>query len=141
MKLVVDASVAVKWFLRTKSDEQHRPHAENVLKRIEKCDTEFLAPAHWIAEVIGVLTRVDSSQVEAAISFLTDMRPRIIDGIPAMRRAANFAIKHKHHIFDTLYYAVALETGATLVTADERYFAKARGEGLIVMLQDFKAPA
>ena len=56
------------------------------------------------------------------------------------RRAADLAIQYNHHLFDTLYHAVALEEGATLVTADEAYFAKAGGLGNIQRLADFAAP-
>ena len=103
--------------------------------------TEFFAPVHWAAEVIGVLTRRDPSIVDDTILVLDDMRPRTIHGVPVLKRAADMSIKLNHQLFDTLYRAVALETGATLVTADERYFAKAQGEDSIVMLQDFKGPA
>ena len=46
----------------------------------------------------------------------------------AIERAAQF--DHlDHHLFDTLYHAVALEEGAMLVTADTAYFAKAKDLG------------
>ncbi len=48
------------------------------------------------------------------------------------------AITLNHHLFDTLYHAVALEVGATLVTADEVYFNKARHLGGMQLLADFK---
>jgi predicted nucleic acid-binding protein len=42
-------------------------------------------------------------------------------------------------MFDTLYHAVALHTpDAVLVTADKRYYDKARSEGQIILLADFK---
>jgi hypothetical protein len=44
---------------------------------------------------------------------------------------------HEDPLFDTLYHAVALEEGATLVTADETYFSKAKGLGGIVSLANF----
>jgi predicted nucleic acid-binding protein len=66
------------------------------------------------------------------------MRPTIISGPRVLSRAADLTIAYNQHLFDTLYHAVALETGATLVTADDRYFAKARGEGGVVMLSDFQ---
>jgi predicted nucleic acid-binding protein len=47
------------------------------------------------------------------------------------------AIMLDHHLFDTLYHAVALEQGATLITADEAYFAKAKDLGSITRLADF----
>ena len=42
-----------------------------------------------------------------------------------------------HHLFDTLYHAVALEEGATLVTADETYYGKAKDLGGVGLLADF----
>ena len=57
-----------------------------------------------------------------------------------MKRAADLSIELNHHLFDTLYHAVALEEGATLVTADEVYFAKATGLGNIQRLADFAVP-
>jgi predicted nucleic acid-binding protein len=53
------------------------------------------------------------------------------------RRAAELSATLKHHLFDTLYHAVALEEGATLITADETYFNKAKSVGGIVQLADF----
>jgi hypothetical protein len=47
------------------------------------------------------------------------------------------SIALKHHLFDTLYHAVALEEQATLVTADEVYFGKAKDLGAIQLLGDF----
>ena len=52
-------------------------------------------------------------------------------------RGTNFPIALDHHLFDTLYHAVALEEGATLVTADAAYFAKAKNLGGIELLADF----
>lgn len=42
-----------------------------------------------------------------------------------------------HHLFDTLYHAVAFEENTTLVTADERYYNKASVLGSIMLLGDF----
>lgn len=47
------------------------------------------------------------------------------------------AIDLKHHLFDTLYHAVALtHSDAVRVTADESYYRKARAMGRIVHLAD-----
>ena len=43
-------------------------------------------------------------------------------------RALALAKRHKHHLFDTLYHALALSTpGALLVTADSAYWRKTPG--------------
>ncbi len=138
MRLVVDASVALKWFLRGRPDELHVAEAEAVLSVIGRSRTELFAPGHWIAEVIAVLARTKPGAVDDALILLDDMRPVIVVGIPVVKRAAQLAIALNHHLFDTLYHAVALEEGATLVTADEAYFKKAEGLGGLRLLGDFQ---
>jgi predicted nucleic acid-binding protein len=55
--------------------------------------------------------------------------------------ACDLAILLNHHLFDTLYHAVALLTPeATLVTADRRYFDKAQSHGRIVLLSNLALP-
>ena len=138
MKLVVDASVAIKWFVGA-IDEQHIAQADAVAAAIERSETELLAPGHWTAEVIAVLARRDPRLVDRALLALDDMTPTLIFGVAVLERAADMAITLGHHLFDTLYHAVALEVGATLVTADEVYFNKARHLGAIQLLADFEA--
>ena len=136
MKLVVDASVAIKWFVGS-AEEEHTAQADAVVEMIEKGDTELLAPAHWTAEIIAVLARRDPTLVDDALVALDDMSPSLVHGVVVLKRAADMAIALDHHLFDTLYHAVALEEGATLVTADATYFAKAKDLGGIELLEDF----
>ena len=59
----------------------------------------------------------------------------MIDRHEVYRRARELAITLDHHMMDTLYHAVALDHGdAELVTADERYWRKARSLGAVRLL-------
>ncbi|HEY1245532.1 MAG TPA: type II toxin-antitoxin system VapC family toxin [Hyphomicrobiaceae bacterium] len=139
MRLVVDASVALKWLLRGQPNELHVAEAEAVGAAVERSGTELFAPVHWIAEVISVLARTKPAAIDDALILLDDMRPVFVSGAPVLKRAAGLSIALSHHLFDTLYHAVALEVGAVLVTADEAYFNKAKGRGAIQLLGDFRA--
>lgn len=77
--------------------------------------------------------------IDDSLLVLDDMQPVVIDGVSVLRHAADLAISLDHHLFDTLYHAVALEAGATLVTADEAYFGKAQSLGGIALLAHFTA--
>jgi len=57
------------------------------------------------------------------------------------RRAIRLAGELGHHLFDTLYHAVALEREALLVTADAQYRRKALHLGAVVGLAGWRAPA
>lgn len=137
MRLVIDASVAVKWFLGARANEPYVAQAEAVAAAIERSETELFAPGHWMAEVVAVLARLEPGIVDDALVLLDDMKPTLIHGVPVLRRAADLSIALDHHLFDTLYHAVALEEGATLVTADGAYFGKAKDLGGIELLADF----
>lgn len=65
------------------------------------------------------------------------MHPVVISDSATLVLASDLSIRLNHHLFDTLYHAVALKAGATLVTADERYYAKAANLGHIMRLADF----
>jgi predicted nucleic acid-binding protein len=137
MRLVVDASVALKWFLV--SDESDVEQALAVAAAIDLSETSLFAPCHWEAEVIAVLARVEPLLVDDALLLLHDMSPTRIQSVAPLKRAADMASSLEHHLFDTLYHAVALEEGATLVTADEAYFSKAQSLGAIQRLAEFSA--
>ena len=74
------------------------------------------------------------SSVEAlmALSFV-----KTANDVGHYQRAISLALKLDHHLFDTLYHAVALEEKATLITADRKYYDKARRLGSILMLDKF----
>ena len=140
MKLVIDASVSVKWFLPHRHNEHHVEQAVAISELLSDAETQVFAPPHWITETVAVLARTEPDLAIDALLILEDIGSKIVSNKSTMHRAISLAINLSHHLFDTLYHAVALETGATLITADDRYFAKASGEGHIMMLQDFNPP-
>ncbi len=139
MKVVVDASVAVKWFLRDAADEDHVPQAVDLLHAIGDGRLQAIQPPHWLAEVAAVLTRRYPQAAQAAVELLAAMNFPILTDLTCYRRAVELAQSCQHHLFDTLYHATALESGATLVTADRRYWHKARNLGRIALLEVFAA--
>jgi predicted nucleic acid-binding protein len=137
MKLVVDASVAVKWILRDRPAERDVDRAAAVLGMVARGTASAIEPVHWVAEVAGVVARLAPGRVTPTIALLTHSRFPTRASRNTYRRAADLATSLNQHLFDTLYHAVALEQGATLVTADEAYFARAKDLGSIMRLADF----
>lgn len=136
MKLyALDSSVALKWFLLDDPDESDVDQALGLLRGALNEDCRFLQPPHWVAEVISVVARKRPSDATEALAKLLEMDCyEIIQTAHIYARAVGLSIQLDHHLFDTLYHAVALEENALLVTADSRYFNKAKKFGNIVML-------
>ena len=142
MIVVLDASVILKWLFEDPAREPDTEKAMALVEAVVSGRLEIVQPVHWLAEVAAVATRlfpqtaVDDVEMLAAFEFPTTDNPNVI------RRATSLAIETNHHLFDTLYHAVALEhEDALLVTADERYYGKAEGYGTIRKLHDWETEA
>lgn len=122
--LVIDASVAVKWFL-----EEDRADAA---RRLRENGDDMIAPASAVFEIFHVLWM--SARVGRIPGRLLDDVERLVVGpftslVPVeelFMSAARLARSLAHPVYDCAYLALAEREGAPLVTADERLFAAAR---------------
>lgn len=123
--LVIDASVAAKWFLPTKN-ELHVESAVTLLGRYAKGDVRFLVPDLFWAELGNIFwkavrqSRWQGSHAEEAIRLL---KQRSFPTIPAktlLEDAFQISMNFDRCIYDAIYVALAIASKATLVTADER---------------------
>jgi len=138
MILVVDASVALKWFFQNRTDEQDCGKALTILSGIDNGRMQLVQPPHFIAEVAAVLAREKPDEAEEDLCDLLRVEYRITQEPEIYSTAISLAMRYRHHLFDTLYHAVALHTNtASLITADAAYYRKAKDLGRILLLQDF----
>ena len=138
MILVVDASVALKWFLDVRDGEPDRDRALVLLNSIDDGSVQLVQPAHFIAEIAAVLARANPDGAEDDLLDLLNIEWSTIDTPQTYATALELSIRHRHHLFDTLYHAVALQVpDASFVTFDRRYYEKAGGEGRMVLLTDW----
>lgn len=138
--VVADASVIVKWLFPEREGERDTAAALALFDRVRGHEIELHEPPHWLAEVAGVVTRLSPETAEADVHDLCDLDVAVHGSRDLYAVACRLSIELEHHLFDTLYHALALEVdGAVLVTADERYYRKARSRGRIVLLADFAA--
>ena len=137
MRLVIDASVIIKWLFADPAREEHTERATTLMAAVVQQQVSAVQPVHWLAEVGAVLAREAPEKAEEDIALLSVLGLTIQDGPAILRRACRLAIGLNHHLFDTLYHAVALETESVLVTADAHYLAKARDLGQIMHLVEW----
>lgn len=140
MRLVIDASVALKWVLDP-TTEPDADKALHILRAVAERRHEATQPVHWLIEVLAVVARAAPDRLTNVLDIFDALPFEVVDGRRLQERAAGLAIDLHQHLFDTLYYAVALEHGATLVTADHRYFAAAAEQGQITLLSDLDLAA
>lgn len=135
--VVADASVVVKWFLADRPEEDDVEAALQLLYAVHDARVSLRQPPHWLVETAAVLTRLSPETAIEDIADLHAMDVEEVTTLSAYERGAQLARSLGQHLFDTFYHAVALETdGATLLTADERYFQVAAPVGSIALLSD-----
>ena len=121
--LVVDASVAVKWYLR---DEEHLWEADLLLDHQEEELIELVAPRQIRVEVASSFRRaalrgrIRVSEVDGLIVDWLETHLTLIDNEPLLLEATRLWLRHGCTLFDGLYIACAAQIQAPLVTADER---------------------
>jgi predicted nucleic acid-binding protein len=142
MIIVLDASVILKWLLEDPLREPDTDKASALMESIVAGEQEILQPVHWLAEVAAVAARLTPSTAVRDVELLAALELPTTDDPNVISRATSLSLEVRHHLFDTLYHAVALEhEDAMLVTADGRYHAKAERYGRIAALSNWESPA
>ena len=121
MKLVVDASVAVKWFV----DERGADRAA-ALQGQSLCAPDLIfaevGNALWRLQRQKVLSAADYSQAVDGLRVAPLTVAPLVELLPS---AAKLAVELDHPLYDCFYLALAMREGCPLVTADQRLAALA----------------
>jgi len=125
MSLVVDASVASKWFFREAGSDA----ATTILTSGET----LIAPELIVAEVGNVALKrylaeeISFEQAAAAAGATADLVDELASLAGLMPAAFTIARDLRHPIYDCFYLALAEKTGARVVTADTRFMRRVAG--------------
>ncbi len=138
MKCVVDASVAVKWFVQ----EALQADAARLLGQA----SELLAPDWIVQEIAHVAFKkwrdqeIEPDQARTMVQALPGLMTKLLPSMDLTDRALAIAMTVRHPVYDCLYVACAETTDATLVTADRQLceaVAGTRFAPLVRHLSDF----
>ena len=126
--VVVDASLAVKWFVREPGSE-----AAAALLAGQRA---LVAPDIMPLEVASALWKkvqredVEAGDVAPALTRLLGLDIVLSPTVDLLQPAVRMALEIAHPVYDCLYLALALERGAPLASADTRLRQAARSCGL-----------
>jgi predicted nucleic acid-binding protein len=123
---VVDSSVAGKWYL---ADEDMAEHANALLERWQTGSLSFVAPHLARHEVCSLLTnacragRIGWDRAHAELeNFVATRITAVEDPSWLLQTAMDISREYPLSLYDALYVGMARETGANLVTADQRMY-------------------
>ena len=129
--IVIDASLAVKWFLEEPDSDAARKVLADNLGHIS-------VPDLFVVEVTAALVRnvniqnlthmVMREHIADFAALLAGNELHQVRSTPRqVANATNLAIDLGHPLKDCIYLALAMELGCELVTCDARFAAKAKG--------------
>lgn len=117
---VVDASVAVKWFV----PEVHSDQAERLLESAENLHAPDLLLSEvgnivWKKQRRGEITQEEAREIVYALTCVPFL---IHPSLAVVEAALELAIGYDRTVYDCIYLAMAEALRCPLVTADERLF-------------------
>ena len=120
-EFVVDASVAIKWFV----PEGHWAEASRLIDP----DITLHAPDLFVAEMGNILWKklrrreIDRQQAAAIVAAIGDSNVQLWPSSDLLPVAFDLAAALNHPVYDCLYLAAAIARNAAVVTADARFHA------------------
>jgi predicted nucleic acid-binding protein len=133
---VVDASIILKWVLGDDREADQR-RALDLLTAWADGAAEIAAPSLWQYEVGNFLGRQLGEEAMEKMGSLLKLGIRAVNLDENMiRRCFSWMKERGVTFYDASYLAVALEIGASLITADQRFAKKMEEADQICLLRD-----
>lgn len=130
MTVVVDASVAAKWFIQESGREQALKVLDTPVRHAPDLIIAEIASVVWKKAIRGEVTSDQARFICASVAryFVVLHRSGTL-----IERAIDIALRLRHPIYDCLYLACAERGGARLVTADQKLLAALDGTALALL--------
>ena len=123
--VVVDASVAAKWFL-PEDREALVSEALALLDKYDREEVQFVVPDLFYVETASAIWkavragRVSRAFGDQALDLLTQREFPTVPSLKLLDNAFEIATAYGRTVHDSLYVALAAQRNAQIITADER---------------------
>ena len=129
--IVIDASLAVKWFLEEPESDAARQKLADNLGQITVPDLFVIEVTAALVRNANIHKRTYPAMREHIADFVALLAGNELQQVrptpPQVAKAATLALDLGHPLKDCIYLALAVELGCDLVTCDARFAAKAKG--------------
>lgn len=120
--IVADTSVILKWFLH--KEEPERKQALALRQAYLEGRVQLLVPDLLLYEVANVLRYKpgwDTTRVAQALHSLLALKPQVVPvSLALLQRAVGLAYKYDIAVYDASFVALAEESNAYFITADQK---------------------
>jgi len=135
-ELVVDASVAIKWF----TGEENTDLALKLRDAYFRDEVSLIAPDLILYEILNALRYkkgVASDSLREWIRDIIDMQMDFFTpNSEILEKAVESSTRWDVTLYDACYLALAELTGTKMLTADEKLYKKVKESGRVIMLHE-----
>jgi predicted nucleic acid-binding protein len=137
---IIDASIAVRWFI----EEEAHARADEVLEKVIDRPERFAVPEVFAFEVFSVLQRMHPSGLEA---FRKGIMPLLQGGIFRQPMTESLAVKANSFVnlgltgYDACYAALARDLKGVWLTFDEQAHSLIQKEKISCLLEEEMPPS
>ncbi len=120
--VVIDSSVAIKWFVV----EPHSEDARKVLDGYQMGDLNLLAPDLINSEIGNIIWKkhrlqsLNASDAQEIIDAFQTISFTFIPTAVLLGEAYHLAVAHQRTVYDMMYVALSIREQCRFVTADDR---------------------
>lgn len=138
-KVVVDASVCLKWVFEEEDSEK----ARNLLTLSGKGDILLLAPEIWEYEIVNgfaqamLKNKLSYVQSKKFLRMVLEARPQMISIHDLLLKSLENCHKYRISAYDSAYITLAKENRIVLVSADEKLAQKVSDPSVVMTLTMF----
>lgn len=125
--IVIDASVALKWFLKNEKD---RDKAKLLLKQFADGKIKFIVPTLWLYEIANVFKSNIAQKMMSKITAkrylkkIKDLDIVSVDFDSVVDAALNLSVKLGISVYDAAYIALSKSQNLPFYTADQKLLDK-----------------
>ncbi len=136
---VIDASVAAKWFV----EEEFTKQALRMIDDYERQHVDIRSVQLMPFEVLNALrynAELGEAQIEKAADALSRLKIALYPLLGDLKElCVKAAFKHGLTVYDASYLSLGRLLNSSLYTADEKFIAKTKGEGIVHHIRDYPA--
>ena len=138
-KVVVDASVCLKWVFEEEDSEK----ARKLLTLSEKGDIFLLAPEIWEYEIVNgfvsalLKNKLSYLKSKKLLKMVLEARPQMISAHELLLKSLENSHQYRISAYDSAYITLAIENRIVLISADEKLVQKVNNPNVAMTLARF----
>lgn len=138
-KVVIDASVCLKWVFEEADSEK----ARDLLTLSEKGDILLFAPEIWEHEIVNgfasamLRNKLSYAKSKKLLKLVLEAKPQIISTHELLLKSLENCHKYRISAYDSAYITLAMENGIILISADVKLAQKVSDLNVVTTLTGF----